>query len=60
MDMGRQLAHSQDISTKVSILFQKRVKTAQERFTEQLKSAYEDNGVAGMLANPASVATSML
>ncbi|MBK7333381.1 MAG: DUF3141 domain-containing protein [Betaproteobacteria bacterium] len=56
MDMGRQLAHSQDISTKVSILFQKRVKTAQERFTEQLKSAYEDNGVAGMLANPASAA----
>ena len=56
MDMGRQLVHSQDISTKVSILFQKRVKTAQERFTEQLKSAYEDNGVAGMLANPASAA----
>ena len=31
------------------------MKTAQERFTEQLKSAYEDN-VAGMLANPASAA----
>ena len=56
MDMGRQLAHSQDISTKVSILFQKRVKTAQERFTEQLRNAYEDHGVAGMLANPASAA----
>ena len=54
MDMGRQLAHSQDISTKVSILFQKRVKMAQERFTEQLKKAYEDNGVGGLLANPAS------
>jgi Protein of unknown function (DUF3141) len=43
MDIGRQLAHSQDISNKVSLVFNKRAKTAQENFVQQLKTAYESN-----------------
>ena len=43
MEVGRQLAHSQDIATKVSVLFQKRAKTAQDNFKEQLTKAYGDN-----------------
>jgi pimeloyl-ACP methyl ester carboxylesterase len=43
MDIGRQLAHSQDISNKVSLVFNKRAKTAQENFVQKLKAAYESN-----------------
>ena len=53
-DVGRQLARSQDISTKGSILFKKRTQTAQEQFTVQLKKAYEENDVGNLLTNPAA------
>ena len=53
-DVGRQLARSQDMSTKGSILFQKRAKIAQEQFTDQLKSAYEENDVGKLVTNPAA------
>ena len=53
-DVGRQLARSQDISTKGSILFKKRTQTAQEQFTAQLKKAYEENDVGNLLTNPAA------
>jgi pimeloyl-ACP methyl ester carboxylesterase len=56
MDIGRQLAKSHDISTKVSLVFQKRVKIAHEHFTEQVKKAYDDNGVGELLTNPAAAA----
>jgi pimeloyl-ACP methyl ester carboxylesterase len=54
MDIGRQLAHSHDISTKVSLLFQKRAKTAQEQFTQKLARAREDNEIGELLTNPAT------
>ena len=54
MEVARQLARSQDIATKVSVLFQKRAKTAQGNFKEQLTKAYHDNfsalPAAGMAA----------
>ena len=53
-DVGRQLARSQDIYTKGSILFKKRTQTAQEQFTAQLKNAYEENDVGNLLTNPAA------
>ena len=56
MDAGRQLAHSQEMSNKVALLFQKRAKIAQEHFTEQLKSACDDNAVGQLLTNPAAAA----
>jgi pimeloyl-ACP methyl ester carboxylesterase len=40
MDMGPQLARSHDISTKVSLLFQKRAKIAQELFKQRVQSAF--------------------
>jgi pimeloyl-ACP methyl ester carboxylesterase len=43
MDIGRQLAQSQDLATKVSLVFQKRCKVAQEHYTEALQGAYEQN-----------------
>ena len=39
MKIDRQLAHSQEMSNKVALLFQKRAKIAHEHFAEQLKSA---------------------
>jgi pimeloyl-ACP methyl ester carboxylesterase len=42
MDAAKQLARSQDISTKVSLVFQKRSRLAQERFAERLRQAYAD------------------
>ena len=54
MDISRQLAHSQDIATKVALVFQRRAKTAQQNFTAQLTKAYEDNLNGGL---PAAVAT---
>ena len=55
-DIGRQLARSQDLSTKVAILYQKRAQVAQEKLAEALRHAYEVNGIVGMLANPAAAA----
>jgi len=43
MDNGTQLARSNDIATKVALVFQKRAKLAQERFAERLRKAYGDN-----------------
>jgi pimeloyl-ACP methyl ester carboxylesterase len=43
MDIGQQLAQSQDLATKVSLVFQKRCKVAQEKYTETLQAAYEKN-----------------
>ena len=54
MDIGRQLARSQDISTKISVVFQKRVKGAQERFAEQLTEAYADHQIGELLKGPAA------
>ena len=56
MKIDRQLAHSQEMSNKVALLFQKRAKIAHERFTEQLKSACDDNAVGQLLTNPAAAA----
>jgi len=56
MDIGHQLARSHDISTKLSLVYQKRVRVAQERFAEAMKAAYESNGAAEMLMNPAAAA----
>jgi len=56
MDIGRQLAHSQDISTKVSLVFQKRAKLAQERYIEALRKGYEQHGVRALLGSPAGAA----
>ena len=56
MDIGRQLASSQDISTKVALVFQKRAKIAQDRLGERLRKAYDANGIGEMLTNPAAAA----
>lgn len=56
MKIDRQLAHSQEMSNKVALLFQKRAKIAHERFAEQLKSACDDNAVGQLVTNPAAAA----
>ena len=43
MDTGKKLARSQDIATKVQVVFQKRAKVAQERFGERVRNALADN-----------------
>ncbi len=53
MDATKQVARSHDISTKVSLVLQRRVKLAQNRFNERLQKAYADN-VAGLVKQPAS------
>ncbi len=55
MDAAKHVAKSYDISTKVSLVFQKRAKLAQERFNERMQKAYADN-VADLLKQPASAA----
>jgi pimeloyl-ACP methyl ester carboxylesterase len=57
VDVGRQLARSHDIATKSSLVFQRRAKVAQERFSAALQNAYVGNGVRQVLANPAAIAT---
>ncbi|HVO89301.1 MAG TPA: DUF3141 domain-containing protein, partial [Casimicrobiaceae bacterium] len=56
MDIGRQLAHSHDISTKVSLVFNKRAKIAQERFAADIQKAFDQNGIAALFSNPAAAA----
>jgi len=56
MDAGKQLAHGHDISTKVALVFQKRARLAQERFTADVRRAWADNGVAAALTNPGASA----
>ena len=34
MDIGHQMARSQDVATKVAVLFKKRTQIAQQQFTE--------------------------
>ncbi|HXX84429.1 MAG TPA: DUF3141 domain-containing protein [Casimicrobiaceae bacterium] len=51
MDPAASLARNQDISTKVALVFQKRVKLAQERFNERLRGVFGDN-VADLVARP--------
>jgi hypothetical protein len=55
MDIGRQLSRSQDTSTKVSVLFRKRAKVAQEHFAAQLQEAVEQN-LSPLMTNPAAAA----
>jgi len=55
VSVGRQLSRSQGIATKVSRLFTKRAKVAQEHFAQQLQKAFDDN-LSGVLAHPASAA----
>jgi pimeloyl-ACP methyl ester carboxylesterase len=52
MDTGTQLARSQDISTKVSVVFQKRAKLAQERFAERVREAWAEGDVGARPATP--------
>ena len=52
MDTGTQLARSNDIATKVALVFQKRAKLAQERFAERVRKAYGDNLVGVRPATP--------
>jgi hypothetical protein len=56
MDVRRHLSRSQDISTKASVLFQKRAKGAQQRFAEQLQKAIDEN-IGAALAHPAAAAS---
>ena len=53
MDMGEQLARSQDITAKVAVLFRKRTQTAQEQFAQQLKKAYDENDIGELMMSPA-------
>src|SRR5689334_21028686 len=52
MDAGTQLARSQDISTKVSVVFQKRAKLAQERFAERVREAWAEGEAGARSATP--------
>jgi len=56
MDVGRHLSRNQDISTKASIVFQKRARGAQRRFAEELQKAIDEN-IGPALANPAAAAS---
>ena len=53
MDIGRQLERSNDLSTKVAIVYGKRAKLAQEAYLGQVKESYERNGVGALMADPA-------
>ncbi len=55
MDASKHAARSQDIATKVALLYQRRVKVAQEHFSERMQKAYADN-VAGLVKRPVSAA----
>src|SRR5438046_635047 len=54
MDIGHQMTRSQDVATKVAVLFKKRTQIAQEQFTEQLKKAYDADGIRAFVTNPAA------
>jgi pimeloyl-ACP methyl ester carboxylesterase len=51
MDAGTQLSRSHEISTKVALLLQKRIKLAQERYNERVQNALK-NAAADMQAQP--------
>jgi pimeloyl-ACP methyl ester carboxylesterase len=56
MDMGRQLSRSQDIATKVSLLLQKRLKVAQDHYTEEIQRVYGNDAGGSPWTNPAAAA----
>ena len=47
MDTGKQLAHSSDIGTKVTLLYQHRTKTAFEHFTKRVTPPRDAVGAKG-------------
>ena len=44
MDASKQLADSQDVATKVTTLYQKRMKLAQQHYTERVQKAFKEFG----------------
>src|SRR4030095_3798789 len=56
MDMGRKLSRSQDIATKVSLLLQKRLKVAQDHYTEEIQRVYGNDAGGSPWTNPAAAA----
>ena len=50
MDFSSQLAHSQDVATKVASLLQKRMKIAQEHYTQRVEQAYKAHAAAAAAA----------
>jgi pimeloyl-ACP methyl ester carboxylesterase len=56
MDIGQQLAHSQDISNKVALVWRKRAEIAQRNYAAALKSAYEGSGLAEQSADAVTLA----
>lgn len=46
MDAPTQLAQAQDVATKVSLLFQKRIKIAQEHYTKRVEAAHKQHAAA--------------
>ncbi|HTP97895.1 MAG TPA: DUF3141 domain-containing protein [Casimicrobiaceae bacterium] len=54
MNTDRALARSQDIATKVSLLFRKRAQFARERFTHRLAAAADDNGTGELVTDPSA------
>jgi len=52
-DLDKRLSASHDLASKVAQVFQKRAKTALERFNERVQSAYKDQ-LAGLMPKPAS------
>ena len=52
MDAGQQLARSQDIANKVSLVFHRRARIAQEHFQDALRNAYARNDIRELAASP--------
>ena len=52
-DLAKQAVNIQDISAKVTRLFQKRMQLAQERFTERVQAAYKEQ-IADLIGKPGS------
>ena len=50
-DISQQAVKIQDLSTKVSTLFQKRAQLAQQRFTQSVLAAYQEQ-IADLVAKP--------
>jgi pimeloyl-ACP methyl ester carboxylesterase len=55
MDVGRQLAHGQDLANKVSVVLGKRLSRAREQYAEALQEALERE-MTPVLAGPAGIA----
>ena len=54
MNAEAKLAHSQDIATKVSILFRKRAEHARDEFAQRLAKAGDDNGLGDAVSGAAT------